>query len=369
MGCKNVHSIVISDTVTDIGVFAFGLCNALQNLTIGNGIKNISKSAFPSKMNLHKFVLAPDSEDETKNKLLLNAIGIEKLARPFLLDALETNGYILKKLKSQIISKRFREEFTPKLIKQNESTAFAKLLSLIKKMPSEEIDSYIEKSQDAVEIRNLLLEYKNRLYPTTCLDKMGEIQTEKDLGLQEKSLADYRKDFKIIKDGDRYKITGYKGEGEIAVVPASIKGSSVLIADKAFENCYQLREIFIENGVKFIGNNAFRNCINLSCITIPDSVTSIGDEAFIGCKSLEMITLPNGINCISNYLFFGCSKLQSVIIPQSVTKIGYYAFRFCEKLQFVSIPDSVTEINDSHPFYKCGGKSIILCSIDSYAHQ
>ncbi len=368
LGCKSVRNIVIPDSVTNIDVFAFALCNSLQSLTIGNGIQHISKSAFPGKMRLSKCVLAPDSQDEEQGKILMNALKTENLAFPFLFDAMETNDFILKKLKSQITSKKFREEFVPSLIRQNDSAVFAKLLSLIKKMPAEEIDTYIEKAQNSAEIKAMLMEYKNRLYTKKTMETKKEIQMEKDSATREKSLADYRKNFKIVKDDDIYKITGYKGESETIVIPASIKGLPVVIADKAFENCARIREVLIENGVKSIGACAFKDCTNLHSVSIPDSVTAIGDYVFTGCSALKTAALPNGLTVISDYTFHGCSTLQSINIPQNVTKIGYSAFRFCKNLQTVSIPDSVTEIADAHAFYACDHLTI-LCSDHSYARQ
>ncbi|MBE6665935.1 MAG: hypothetical protein E7603_06940, partial [Ruminococcaceae bacterium] len=262
-GCVNLQSVSIPDSVMRIGYAAFANCSNLQTVSIGNGIRHIDGNAFPKEMPLRQCVLAPDSQDEEQCKILLDILGTRNLAFSFLSDTLETNEIIRKSLKTRVTNKKFREKFTPTLIEQNESKTFANFLSLIKKMPVEEIDGYIQKSENAPEIRMLLMEYKNRLYPTETIKKMEEIQAEKDLGLREKTLADYKKEFSITKGGDFYKITGYKGENENVVIPSTIRGIPVKITDEAFFGCNQLREVYMENGITDIGSRLFANCKNL----------------------------------------------------------------------------------------------------------
>ena len=45
-GCKDLVSVIFPETLTDIGVFAFGQCTALKYLRIPDGIKSIGGSAF-----------------------------------------------------------------------------------------------------------------------------------------------------------------------------------------------------------------------------------------------------------------------------------------------------------------------------------
>ena len=65
-------------------------------------------------------------------------------------------------------------------------------------------------------------------------------------------------------------------------------GNSVTsIGDWAFDKCERLTSIDIPNSVTKIGDGAFYYCDGLTNIVIPNSVTSIGDSAFYDCWRLK----------------------------------------------------------------------------------
>ena len=97
-------------------------------------------------------------------------------------------------------------------------------------------------------------------------------------------------------------------------------------------------EMIIPNSVEKIGNKAFKYCNNITSVTIPNSVTVIDNEAFWGCKKLTNITIPNSVIEIGDYAFLDCDSVTSVVIGNSVTRVGQSAFGI-EKLQEVHIND------------------------------
>ena len=127
-------------------------------------------------------------------------------------------------------------------------------------------------------------------------------------------------------------------------------------SDKQILNTYfgnsSINELIINNGVTSIGNNAFYGCSGLISATIGNSVTSIGDNAFYGCINLTSSTIGNSVTSIGNYAFYNCSNLTSITIPNSVTSIGNVTFSGCSSLPSVTIPNSVTSIGD-RAFYGC----------------
>ena len=70
-----------------------------------------------------------------------------------------------------------------------------------------------------------------------------------------------------------------------------IPDSVTSIGNWTFYNCSSLTSITIPDSVTSIENYAFSDCTSLTSITIPDSVTSIGDSAFKNCSSLKAISL------------------------------------------------------------------------------
>ena len=362
-GCENLQSLTIPESVIKIYDGAFYGCKSLQRLTIPGSVKEIGTKIFSENMSLRACVLAPESEDEEQCKTLLNTLGTGSLALPFLLGTLETNDILSKNLQSRITNKTFRSKFIPVLIANGETEAFGRLLSLVKKMDLDEMDSYIEcaSSANIAEITSTLLEYKNKLYPSEKISEIQEIQSQKDFGILEKTLADYKKIFSIKKENDVYIITKYKGEDPDVLLPSYINGIPVqylLAKDQKIQN------VIIEDGIKSIGKEAFCCCENLQSILMPESVKSIGECAFLGCKGLQDkngmviiqntlfdyfgqetdVTIPDGVKTIGKFAFQFCQKIKSITISKDCTSIGELAFSNCTKLQSITIPKDVTSI-------------------------
>ena len=92
----------------------------------------------------------------------------------------------------------------------------------------------------------------------------------------------------------------------------TIPDSVTSIGDGAFKNCSGLTSVTIGKGVTSIGSSAFEGCSGLTSVTISDSVTSIGSYAFSGCSGLTTVTIGNGITSIGEWAFSGCSGLTSI---------------------------------------------------------
>ena len=197
-------------------------------------------------------------------------------------------------------------------------------------------------------------------------------------------------------------IGGYAFNGCTSLTSVDISNSQITyVGDYTFAGCSSLTSVTIPNSVTSIGNSAFYGCSSLTSVTIPESVTSIGDDAFLDCSSLTSVTIPESVTSIGvcafndcsnltkvdiassiidikehygNYdLFRGCDNLstiefhcetivsqewfkQMLIMPivmgDEVKSIDSYAFQYCERLPSVTIGNSVTSIGNS-AFYGC----------------
>ncbi len=139
----------------------------------------------------------------------------------------------------------------------------------------------------------------------------------------------------------------------------AIPDSVTSIGKFAFSGCTNLTSIAIPDSVTSIGERAFSDCTNLTSIAIPDSVTSIGERAFYGCTNLTNIAIPDGVTSIGDYAFYACKNLTSIAIPDGVTSIGDYAFAYCSSLTSVRISDSVTSIG-AWAFSSCSNLAFII---------
>ena len=113
----------------------------------------------------------------------------------------------------------------------------------------------------------------------------------------------------------------------------TIPNSVTEIGNGAFSECSLLNgKLTLSNKLTKIGDQAFMNCHSLSGnLTIPNSVTEIGDEAFSYCRGFNgNLTLPNNLKTIRKKAFNGCNSLNgNLTIPNSVTEIGEGAFLNC----------------------------------------
>lgn len=91
----------------------------------------------------------------------------------------------------------------------------------------------------------------------------------------------------------------------------------------------------------------FSECRSLEKVNIPGTVTNIGQEVFSGCSGLTSITIPNSVKNIGNEAFSGCSGLTSITIPNSVKSIGNETFSGCPNIKEITCYEAPIEISNS----------------------
>ena len=129
------------------------------------------------------------------------------------------------------------------------------------------------------------------------------------------------------------------------------------IGNSTFQECLSLTNAVIPNSITHIGEYAFSDC-GLISVTIPVSVTSIGDKAFSYCANLTVASIPQclclGSDSEMNFTGAGFEYVTNLVINDGVTNIGENAFCDCSCLASVTIPNSVTDIGDG-AFSGCSG--------------
>ena len=197
------------------------------------------------------------------------------------------------------------------------------------------------------------------------------------------------------------KIKPYSFWGASCLTSVSIHNSVTNISNTAFVNCSGVETIVVESGnttydsrddcnaiietatnilvagcmntiipnsVAEIGERAFYGCSGLTSVTIPNLVTSIGGHAFRDCSGLTSVTIPNSVTNIEKYTFYGCSGLIAVTIPNSVTAIGSLAFYGCSGLTSVTIGNSIEDIGNE-AFNNCNGLTDIYANPTTPPYQ
>ena len=123
----------------------------------------------------------------------------------------------------------------------------------------------------------------------------------------------------------------------------SIPGSVAVIGISSFMNCKRLAGIEIPDSVCVVGGGAFSRCRNLLSAVVGGMI--IRERAFMKCTDLRSVTLSDNVRVIGDEAFYGCRCLESIAIPDSVTRIGSGAFAGCGRLRTVSIGRGVRHIS------------------------
>jgi hypothetical protein len=167
------------------------------------------------------------------------------------------------------------------------------------------------------------------------------------------------------------------------IIPTSV----TLIEGSVFNNCFDLTNIIIPSSIKRIGDGSFQNCTSLTNFVIPDSVTSIGTAVLNGCSDLTNITIGIGITTLPRYFFnspfirsfvipenintisrecFGGGYIENLYIPDSVTSIGLFIFMWSPvQLTSIRLPSNLTKIPDSFFQYSGGFSDNLANNIQS----
>ena len=139
-------------------------------------------------------------------------------------------------------------------------------------------------------------------------------------------------------------------------VQQRVNGKTVRrIGNSAFQECRQMTEVYIPDGVVNIGERAFYICPKLTDVRLPETLRIIEQSAFNYCRSLKELRLPASVISIGPRAFYDCVSLESLTVPAAVGFIGKEAFAHCPKLTLTVVKDSY-----AHEYCRKAGVRYIL---------
>jgi len=119
---------------------------------------------------------------------------------------------------------------------------------------------------------------------------------------------------------------------------------------------YKRSSLTLPSSVTTLGNYAFDHS-EITSIALPDACKTINDSAFSNCEKLESVNL-NKVETIGTYAFYYCQKLGDLVIPSTCTKVSYYAFAYDESI--VNLEVGAKELESDCFDYCYGLKSVVL---------
>ena len=139
---------------------------------------------------------------------------------------------------------------------------------------------------------------------------------------------------KVIIPGSVTSIADYAFNYCHSLTSVTISNGVKSIGEEAFSSCDNLASVTIGKSVTNIGEGAFYNCKSLTNVDFSKNskLTNIRATTFSNCDSLISVTIPDSVKEIDHYAFHSCNNLASITIGNSVTYIDYDAFSFCYRL-------------------------------------
>jgi len=308
--CKNIISVKLPDSITNIGGWAFAGCTSLKNITLPEGITNIGDNVFSGCESLEEIVL-PDSVVNIGKEVFYNCINLKSVTLSKGLKYLrkdvfegcknlsDINVAAGNKIYSSLDGVLFNKDRT-KLIRYPQG----------RKIPDYTIPNTVVDIDDAA--------FKD------CSNLRSVIIPESVINIGNDAFL-------------------YCTNIEKVTIPGSVKN----IGKRAFSYCANMSELTMLNGVEDIGEEAFYYCKKIKGVTIPGSVKNIGKRAFKFCSDISELAILSGVENIGEEAFYECSKIKSIIIPDSVKSIGKSAFSNCLSVVSIKISNSVVNIGDS----------------------
>lgn len=390
-----ITKIILPDSVERIGGKAFAYCEALTEVRLPAGIKEIDNQ-FTGCKSITEFTV-PDGVEEIGSFFLNRCENLTKVTLPDSITEIDDFDFLADSDKAVVIYKG------KTYAKADFETLFADVeKNALSNRPEWE---YREQNDGSVCIsayngtaENVKIPAEIDGKPVTALSiseisptqgvktieipasvgliwsrSFGETITE--LTVAEDNAYYYSKDGMVfIRETDAL-IAVPQGRSGAVNVPEGTKA----IDAYAFSNCANVTNVTLPEGVTFIGQSAFAGCTGLSSVNIPSSVTEIGDYAFYGCEKLETLNIPETVTSFGNMCFDntpfieklrekdalvvingvlldGTTAKGAIVIPDNVTKIaaGAFVLGFSgnSDITSVTIPDSVKEIGEE-AFSRC----------------
>lgn len=399
------HTLVIPDSVRQIGDYAFRGCDGLTDIEMGNGVSIIGKQAFAGLSKLVDVTLGNgveivgDGAFADCNSLVtvrlgtsVTIIGGEAFHNSKLESVIAPENSLTYSTEDGILFSKNRDilVFVPPtrsgdfIVPESVQTIAAYAFNNCRNLSSVIIPETVQ----TIENRAFVGSFGGKNTTLYCTEGSSAQAFLDQAKLPYTVISDVVGDYAVRADEDGLFITGYYGSAIELSIPATLGGQPVVgigegafygnndlvlvflpdsvlsIEDQAFYDCNTLTLVTLGQNILTIGNQAFYSCDKLVTAQMGASLVSIGESAFSGCTSMTTLTLPDSLRVIDAYAFSGCNALLSLHLGQGVQTIGINAFADCfssynQDTEYVLvIPDSVTEIGQS-AFRGCNGLSSI----------
>ena len=379
-GRSNMTSIEIPNSVTSIEMHAFGGCLGMENIEIPNSVNEIEMWAFWSCSSLASIEI-PNSVTSIGNLVFEDCSSLTSIFVAdgnTVYDSRENCNAIIETSSNTLIA-GCQNTVIPNSVTKIGYGAFRRCSNLTSiEIPNSVTEIGMLAWDGCSSLTSIICHAEN--VPETGSPVFDNCPSDMIIYVPINSVALYQatepwNNYNIVaipEIGDN-SIIDYEGYSlQFTITSVEPAECEVICSTKPTEPTaitipYSAEISGIECSVTSIGDHAFYYCSSLTSIEIPNSVTSIGNWAFYGCSSLTSVEIPNSITSIGR-AFAECSSLISIVVAEGNTV--YDSRENCNAIietssntlivgcQNTVIPNSVTSIGD-HAFYYCSSLTSI----------
>ncbi|MBQ5335790.1 MAG: leucine-rich repeat protein [Oscillospiraceae bacterium] len=127
-----------------------------------------------------------------------------------------------------------------------------------------------------------------------------------------------------------------------------------------FSYCKGLKKIEFAPEMKVIPESVCYHCESLTDIVFPTAPETIDRIAFEYCSALKTVTIPDSVTAINEFAFDGCESLETLHLPESLDHIGREAFRNTYALKELYLPHELTDYAGYYPFNHSGVETLVI---------
>ena len=348
-----LRSVTVNEA-TSISPGAFADCNALERVTLGEGVEVIGRGAFANIGNAQEIKLP-----STLTKIDVDAFKNSNIQKLDIADvgawcAIEFGGprytnehHFLQGVQSFCLDGQPLDELVipdgvTKIPDYDFAECYFQSISIPASVTEIGLEAFQYSSAEKLTMPPFAIDALWKLNPTEVTVTGGEIE---DDAFNDSNSSRYSMLQKLTLE-NVVRINGNPFHFLPALQTLEIgDGLEYMLSGGIFAECPML-EYYFDGATKYLGNADNPRVLLLSVDTsltefdCDDGTTAICEDAFKGCSELARIDISRGVKKLAGLR--GLNKLIEVTGAEDVTEVADYAFDGCTKLASISLPKLVT---------------------------